>query len=53
VQVVQFAMAQLRDEHQRGNVYIYIMWILFGLAVASQRIWREEEPERGSLPPKE
>jgi hypothetical protein len=53
IQVIQFALAQLRDEHQRGNVYVYIMWILFGLAVAAKRIWREEEPEPEGPPPSE
>ena len=46
VMVVQFALAQIRDEHQRGNVYVYIMWLIFGLAVASQRIWEEGEKSR-------
>jgi len=33
--------AQVRDEHQRGNVYLYVMWILFGLAAVSGRLVRE------------
>lgn len=45
IQVLQFALAQIRDEHQRGNVYPFLMWILIGLAAASSRIWREDEAE--------
>ena len=45
IQIVQFALAQIRDEHQRGNVYVFLMWILFGLAAASRRVWRREEGE--------
>lgn len=42
VQILQFMLAQIRDEHQRGNVYVYLMWIYFGLAVAAERIWKNE-----------
>jgi hypothetical protein len=42
VQVLQFALAQIRDEHQRGNVYPYLMWALIGFAVASRRIVDEQ-----------
>ncbi|MBD3163042.1 MAG: hypothetical protein GF346_11515 [Candidatus Eisenbacteria bacterium] len=41
IQILQFALAQIRDEHQRGNVYPYLMWALFGIAVAARRIHRE------------
>jgi hypothetical protein len=55
VQVLQFALAQVRDEHQRGNVYPFLMWALIGLAVAARRIWKEEDsgirPPRGEAPP--
>jgi len=42
LQVVLFALGQIRDEHQRGNVYIYYMWILFAFAVIGQRMARQE-----------
>ncbi len=51
VQILQFALAQIRDEHQRGNVYVYLMWVLFGLAAAAGRIWekgRRKSPEPAS-----
>ncbi|MBM3286004.1 MAG: hypothetical protein FJY88_01425 [Candidatus Eisenbacteria bacterium] len=50
VQVIQFAMAQIRDEHQRGNVYPYLMWALFALAVAARRIKEEQERSAAALP---
>ena len=42
IQLLMFAGAQLRDDHQRGNVYIYIMWILFALATISTRLDEEQ-----------
>jgi hypothetical protein len=42
LQLILFSLAQLRDEHQRGNVYIYYMWILFGLAVVGLRLAKEQ-----------
>ena len=42
VQVLQFALAQIRDEHQRGNVYPFLMWGLIGFAVAARRIVDEQ-----------
>lgn len=41
VQLIMFAAAQARSDHQRGNVYLYVMWILFALAVVSMRLARE------------
>ncbi len=43
IQVVMFAMAQLRASHQRGNVYLYLMWILFALAAISWRYWQQQK----------
>ncbi|MEZ4649171.1 MAG: O-antigen ligase family protein [Candidatus Eisenbacteria bacterium] len=42
VQILMFAAAQVRDEHQRGNVYLYVMWILFGLGAVATRMVKEE-----------
>jgi hypothetical protein len=52
VQIVQFALAQIRDEHQRGNVYVFLMWTYFALAVASERIWKQGQAE-AALPARE
>ena len=46
VQIIMFAAVQLRDSHQRGNVYLYVMWILFALAAISLRLTKERK-ERG------
>ena len=45
IMVVMFAIGQIRDEHQRGNVFVYFMWILFALAMVSTRIARAQETE--------
>ena len=42
IQVVMFAFGQLRDEHQRGNVYIYYMWLLIAFAVITTRLARAQ-----------
>lgn len=46
VQIIMFAMSQVRDEHQRGNVYYYLMWIIFALATVGWRIDRAEARAR-------
>lgn len=46
VQILMFAAAQFRDSHQRGNVYLYVMWILFALAAISLRIAQEQRARR-------
>lgn len=45
IQIVMFAFSQLRDEHQRGNVYYYYMWILFALATVASRLVRAQRVE--------
>jgi O-antigen ligase len=46
VQIIMFAMSQLRGDHQRGNVYYYYMWILFALATVGWRLARAEKRSR-------
>jgi O-antigen ligase len=46
VQLFIFAVAQSRSDHQRGNVYLYVMWILFALAVIATRLYREQRQAR-------
>jgi hypothetical protein len=41
IQLVMFAMAQIRTSHQRGNVYVYFMWILLALAAITIRLAKE------------
>jgi hypothetical protein len=45
IQLVIFAVAQMRSDHQRGNVYLFVMWILFALAVISYRLVKEGNKE--------
>ena len=52
LQVVMFAASQLRDEHQRGNVYYYYMWILFGLTAVAARLAREQAKRGASGEPR-
>jgi hypothetical protein len=54
IQIIQFTLAQVRSDHQRGNVYLYFMWILFAIATISYRLFQEQleaaraaEPVRG------
>lgn len=46
IQLIIFALAQLRSDHQRGNVYLYVMWILFALAVISARLYQQSRQQR-------
>jgi Na+/melibiose symporter-like transporter len=47
VQLTIFLIVQLRTDHQRDHdyVYIYIVWMLFGLIAATYRLIRERESE--------
>jgi O-antigen ligase len=42
VGVVQFLLGQLRSDHQRGDVFVFLMWILFGLAIAARQVWDDQ-----------
>jgi hypothetical protein len=44
--IVQFLIGQLRTDHQRGDVFIYFMWILFALGVLAGEVWRETAATR-------
>jgi len=48
IQLVIFAAAQARSDHQRGNVYLFVMWILFALAVISYRLVKESSREEAA-----
>jgi O-antigen ligase len=50
LQVLLFALAQFRDEHQRGNVYIYLMWILFAFALIGRRLSDQERRAAAQSP---
>lgn len=46
VHILMFAAVQLRDSHQRGNVYLYVMWILFAIAAISHRLVLQQREQR-------
>ena len=45
IQLVMFMIAQLRTDHQRTNdfVYMYIMYFIFGMIVATYNLIRKED----------
>lgn len=45
IQVIMFAASQMRTDHQRGNVYIYFMWLLFALALVATRLVKERKAQ--------
>jgi hypothetical protein len=50
VGIVQFLIGQLRTDHQRGDVYIFFMWILFALGVLASEVWRASGDARTPRP---
>jgi O-antigen ligase len=42
VQMASFAVLQLRTDYQRSPAYVYLMWLLFGMAVVTMRLMDEE-----------
>jgi len=46
IAIVQFLIGQLRTDHQRGDVAVYIMWFLFASGILAARIWRDEKEGR-------
>ncbi|MCK4414196.1 MAG: O-antigen ligase family protein [Candidatus Eisenbacteria sp.] len=56
IALVQFIIGQMRTDHQRGDVYVYLMWIIFAFGILARELWEEErrkgaggraEPVRG------
>jgi succinate-acetate transporter protein len=47
VQLVQLLLAQMRTDHQRTSdtVYIFVVWLLFGLIAAAGNMLRQREIE--------
>ena len=39
---VVFAILQLRSDHQRDDIYPYMLWLWFGVVVVAARLLREE-----------
>jgi hypothetical protein len=55
VSALQFLAGQMRTDHQRGDVYVYVMWIIFALGILSRELWEQERRARpgsiGNPPP--
>ncbi len=46
IAIVQFLIGQLRTDHQRANVYVFFMWILFGFGILAREIWEDQRHAR-------
>ncbi len=42
VQLASFVVLQLRTDYQRSPAYVYLMWLLFGIAVVTMRLLDED-----------
>jgi len=50
IAVVQFLIGQLRTDHQRADVFVYLMWILFALGILAREVWEDEKRRRIPAP---
>ncbi|MFC1572177.1 O-antigen ligase family protein [Candidatus Eisenbacteria bacterium] len=41
--IVQFLIGQLRTDHQRGDPYVYFMWMLFAMGILARQVWEDEK----------
>lgn len=39
IAAVQFMLGQLRSDHQRGDVFVFLMWIVFAMGIAARQVW--------------
>jgi hypothetical protein len=46
LQICIFLILQLRTDHQRDDMYPYMVWILFGLITAAANVIRKKEDEK-------
>lgn len=42
VSVLQFLAGQMRTDHQRRDLYVYVMWTVFALAILAREVWDSE-----------
>ncbi len=49
VGILQFLLGQMRTDHQRADVFVYFMWILFGLGVLARDLADRDERERPAI----
>ncbi|MBD3236971.1 MAG: hypothetical protein GF330_09725 [Candidatus Eisenbacteria bacterium] len=43
IAAVQFMLGQLRSDHQRGDVFVFLMWIIFAFGVMARQVWEERK----------
>ncbi len=46
IAIIQYMVGQLRTDHQRANVSVLFMWILFALGILARDIWEERKRTR-------
>jgi O-antigen ligase len=51
IAIVQFLVGQLRTDHQRANVYVFFMWVLFGLGILAREVWEDQRRSRPARAP--
>ena len=49
IQLIVLLIVQLRTDHQRDDIYIYILWMIFGMVAAAANIIRKKEKEAAVL----
>lgn len=47
--ILQFLLGQMRTDHQRADVFVYFMWILFGLGILARDLADRDERERPAI----
>ncbi len=40
---VQYLTGQLRTDHQRADVFVFFMWIVFAIGILARDVWEEEK----------
>jgi len=48
IAAVMFMLGQMRTDHQRGDVFVFFMWLLFGFGVMARQIWEDRRLTEGT-----
>ena len=51
VAILQFLVGQLRTDHQRKDLYVYVMWAVFALGILARDVWARERPAAAAPAP--
>ena len=49
VNVIQLTIGELRTDHQRPDVRVIFMWVIYSLAVLAYYLWREERQSKSPV----